>query len=292
MIENSDYLLYEQDDSLFDEQNSSLLFWTGEIHDEILNTRKNLLHYTILLIQSGSGVLKFDLKEINFFSNCILFLAPYQTFLIQPSEKIQGVRIHFISEFYCIEKNNALISCSGLLFNNYYQSNLYRFSPEYFENFFQILKSIDSEIKNKDSMSREMIVCLLKTFLISVLRKQNLETLPTHSTEDNEEFIWSKFKVLLEDKFSDYKSLRNFAFELQTTETRLKSIIKNKSNSTFAKLLRQRILLEAKRKLTLRDDKIYEIAQSLGFEDPFYFSRFFKKFSGLSPENYRQKFRN
>lgn len=44
----------------------------------------------------------------------------------------------------------------------------------------------------------------------------------------------------------------------------------------------------AKRLLEKGDKKVYEIAQELGFESSFYFSKVFKKVTGLSPREYQQ----
>jgi hypothetical protein len=47
---------------------------------------------------------------------------------------------------------------------------------------------------------------------------------------------------------------------------------------------------EAKRLLTYGDLSVKEVAYQLGFNDPFYFSNFFKKQTKLSPKLYKEKF--
>ena len=53
-------------------------------------------------------------------------------------------------------------------------------------------------------------------------------------------------------------------------------------------LLNQQLVLEAKRNLLATTSQIKEIAFQLGYEDPSYFSRFFKKHTGHTPEDFRQ----
>ena len=48
-------------------------------------------------------------------------------------------------------------------------------------------------------------------------------------------------------------------------------------------------LEKAKEYLRETDMKIYEVAEALGFENITYFSRFFKKYTNLSPKEYKEK---
>jgi AraC family transcriptional activator of pobA len=52
-------------------------------------------------------------------------------------------------------------------------------------------------------------------------------------------------------------------------------------------LINQRLLLEAKRNLVYTTLTVYQVADSLGFSEPAYFSRFFKRATGLTPKAFR-----
>ena len=70
---------------------------------------------------------------------------------------------------------------------------------------------------------------------------------------------------------------------------RLNEITRKMLGKTITQLIHDRILLEAKRELIFSGRSIKEISYELGFEDPAYFSRFFKKQSGFSPTHFRKK---
>lgn len=53
--------------------------------------------------------------------------------------------------------------------------------------------------------------------------------------------------------------------------------------------MHQRIVLEAKRDLIYTSLTINQLADSLGFADPAYFSRFFRRMTGLSPRDFRRR---
>ena len=59
------------------------------------------------------------------------------------------------------------------------------------------------------------------------------------------------------------------------------------SNSVHVRHYNERVVLETKRMLADKQLSINEIADALGFEDYSYFSRFFKKQTGMSPTEFR-----
>jgi AraC family transcriptional activator of pobA len=54
-------------------------------------------------------------------------------------------------------------------------------------------------------------------------------------------------------------------------------------------VVHQRLLLEAKRNLIYTNMTVNQLAERLGFADPAYFSRFFRRLSGASPKAFRQR---
>lgn len=65
--------------------------------------------------------------------------------------------------------------------------------------------------------------------------------------------------------------------------------VKKQLGKAPSQLIAERLILEAKRLLHLTHKSIKEIASELGFEDRFYFSRFFKKEVGVAPKIFRQQ---
>jgi len=69
---------------------------------------------------------------------------------------------------------------------------------------------------------------------------------------------------------------------------RLDVIIKEISSLSVAEHIHQKIIIEAKRELSYSSKTVQEIAYTLGYLDPSYFSRFFKKYVGIAPSLYRE----
>ncbi|WP_306353849.1 helix-turn-helix domain-containing protein [Flavobacterium sp. '19STA2R22 D10 B1'] len=100
--------------------------------------------------------------------------------------------------------------------------------------------------------------------------------------------IMERFKILLEQHFLALHKPSDYANLLHITPNVLSKRCKLYFRKTPTQLIQERIIIEAKKKIHLTRLSIKEIAFELQFQDEHYFSRFFKKITGISP----QKFRN
>jgi AraC family transcriptional activator of pobA len=83
--------------------------------------------------------------------------------------------------------------------------------------------------------------------------------------------------------------VERFARELGLSETSLNRLCRRLAGSTAFDLLQQRLALEARRRLIHAPDSVTGIASALGFKDSAYFSRFFRRHSGVSPYEFRRR---
>jgi AraC family transcriptional activator of pobA len=82
-------------------------------------------------------------------------------------------------------------------------------------------------------------------------------------------------------------SLGDYAGLLHISAKALNKVSKAKFNKTLSDLIAERIIVEAKRELYLTSKPVKQVAFELGFNDEFYFSRFFKKNVAVSPQVFR-----
>ena len=78
------------------------------------------------------------------------------------------------------------------------------------------------------------------------------------------------------------------AIQVGSTENKINGFAKKIAEDTAKNLLNDLVILEAKRCLQYEKMRINEVAYHLGFSDPYYFSRFFKKHTLKSPSKYLQ----
>jgi AraC family transcriptional activator of pobA len=95
-------------------------------------------------------------------------------------------------------------------------------------------------------------------------------------------------RELVEDQFRSERQIGFYADRLNMTADRLNDLVKRATGVTAGHLIRQRVLTEAKRELVFTNRAIHDIAYDLGFSDPSHFARFFRKQTGMTPQDFRQ----
>jgi AraC-like DNA-binding protein len=94
-------------------------------------------------------------------------------------------------------------------------------------------------------------------------------------------------EVLLENNFKTEKAPFFYASQLAITLKHLNRICNEMLQKTTTEVILARIILEAKRMLMDKKFTVNEIATELGFDDYSYFTRLFKKHTGMTPTDFR-----
>jgi AraC family transcriptional activator of pobA len=101
--------------------------------------------------------------------------------------------------------------------------------------------------------------------------------------------LFRNFQKLIEAHYADMRLPKAYADLLFITANHLNAICKEFTGIPAGKIIRERVLLEAKRLLVSQDLSMSEIANQLNFNDNSYFTKFFKKQSGLTPEEFKKQ---
>jgi AraC family transcriptional activator of pobA len=97
------------------------------------------------------------------------------------------------------------------------------------------------------------------------------------------------FRFLLEEKYLRHWPVSRYARQLNLSETSLNRVCRRLTGSTAFDLIQERLALEARRRLCYVAGSVATIGQELGFADPAYFCRFFRRHNGLSPSAFRRR---
>ncbi len=101
--------------------------------------------------------------------------------------------------------------------------------------------------------------------------------------------LFQAFRAAVEEHFAEHWPLSRYAAALHVTASRLNRVCSEMAGTSAFEVTQARLVLEARRKLVYIAAPVSRIAYELGFEDPAYFSRFFKKRSGLTPAAFRRR---
>ncbi|MEC7668862.1 MAG: AraC family transcriptional regulator, partial [Pseudomonadota bacterium] len=99
---------------------------------------------------------------------------------------------------------------------------------------------------------------------------------------------FEKLEALLTQHIKDRWSVAQYAAALSITSTQLSRITRAEAGVSASKLIDMWLFQEAQRSLAYTRMSVAEVGYTLGFEDPAYFSRAFRRHYGQSPSEYRQ----
>lgn len=100
--------------------------------------------------------------------------------------------------------------------------------------------------------------------------------------------LFTRFTVLVENHHKDHWPIARYAGELGLTPERLNRLTRAETGQSAMELVQERLTREACRRLTYIAAPIATLAFELGFDDPGYFCRFFKRRTGQNPRDYRK----
>jgi len=273
--------------TLINQQDGNLAFKIFSFHnnDHFDHLQRNN-YYTIIWVKKGDGLLKVDFSEYEFEAGTCFAFSPFQPFMFSTDKKIEGIAIHFHSDFYCIHRNPEETSCDTILFNNIYQAPYFKVDKEMETKFNFLINELTSEFSENEN--HELLIPNLKVFLgnASRIKAKSLVSTPKF-TDTKTPFVLRNLKNEIETNFKEKHSASDYADLLNISPNALAKLVKSHYNKTLTELITERIIIEAKRELYMTTKPVKEIAWSLGYKDEYYFSRFFKTNTDASPQMYR-----
>ncbi len=245
-------------------------------------------YFEILLFFGSGGSHMIDFETYPIVEMSIHFVAPGQVHALKRGANVTGYVVVFSKEFMFLNTSDKVLN-DFPAFNKTLSPVLLAKS----ELFLEIQKQVqlmELEYKGnhpfKDAILAHYISILLlkcKALLIESPFYKNTDTAARN--------LIQQFNNLLEEKFILLHKVNEYADILHVTPNHLSESIKKITSKTAGELIHQRLILEAKRLLLHSSITAKELAYSLNFNDPSYFSRFFKANTGLSPESFRKDIR-
>lgn len=243
--------------------------------------------YTIVFVEAGEGIFHADFGAFPFKGPVLLFSTPLQMIYIEQSAPCKLAMLQFHSDFYCIEYHKAQVACNGLLFNNIYIAPSVKLNDREARIFKNLLDELAEEF---DVSGCDEIVMrgYLQLFLAksSSIKTRSAANIPDPAERDEQ---MEAFRCLLDEHYLTLHKPADYAELLAMSPNNFTKRCTKYFKKSPSAMIQERLVLEAKRQLHLTRRSIKEIAYALQFSDEFYFSRFFKKFTRVSPQTFRQQ---
>lgn len=258
---------------------------------ESINSEHYSSYIKVLYLNRGCKLrVDFDVYQAN--GPTLFFISPNQVLNIEELGADAGYLIFYNRDFYCIQLHDEEVACDGLLFNNINNMPM-TVIPEHEGAFIAYLFSrIEDEFELKDGSQEEMLRTYLKQLLIKSTRlwkTQHLDGVMAASPNNDLQFF-RRFTQLVEANFKEKHNVADYAELLLIAPKTLTHRFKKLNLPQPNEIIKNRIILEAKRLLVHTDMTAKEIAYGLGYEDPAYFSRLFFIKTGQPPSGFRSRY--
>jgi len=245
--------------------------------------------FEVLYLSKGSGFHIIDGNKYEIQPPCVFFMSPGQAHKIEFSNDIEGYIFIFTSEFYLINQTNQNRLIEFPFFFTIRQENrpLMLESKQDVQFLETLFKKGIAEIEKREKFSVELLRSVLDLVLTScaVLYKPDENLLP----KGKGNIVVKKFLQLVEENYQNNLTVNEYADKLSITPNHLTQTVNQLTGKTSSQIIKAKQVLEIKRLLVHTNLSVTEIAGQLNFPDQSYFTRFFKRETGISPLQYRTK---
>lgn len=143
---------------------------------------------------------------------------------------------------------------------------------------------------SRPALGRElMLQSLISALLVWVGRREQALTQAETQAPDRGREHLQRFSHLLESRYREHRSIEQYAAEIGVSSAHLNALCRRLAGQSALQIINQRLLLEAKRCLVYTAMTVNQVSDSLGFSEPAYFSRFFKRSTGVTPKVFRMQ---
>lgn len=162
-------------------------------------------------------------------------------------------------------------------------------APEHARPIAALLEQIVRELRDNAPGRAKMQEWLVGAVLLLIARRRAIAAEADRGGPQHHDL--SHFRALVEAHFLEHWTVARYAQAMRMTEGRLNRLTRVVTGKSAFDLVQDRLMLEARRKLIYVAAPISLLAYELGFEDPAYFSRYFKARIGVTPSAFRREAR-
>jgi len=243
-------------------------------------------YYELFLIERGGGVHVIDDVSYPLADRAVHILQPGVPHYVQRTSQTRGCVVVFTLDVLAGDNNIITDSLVSFFRGTLEQPAAILSSRSFIE-----LKTLVSLMKSDESVNAHpverhtYIRSLFSAFLLTL--KPNFSV--SHGGDHSDMLsLVNRFHELVNKYYHEGLSVADYAAKLGTTEKTLGRAIKKHEQSTPAKLIRDRVMLEAIRLLQHTSYSVKEIAYHLHFSDPAHFIKVFRQEKDCTPLDYRR----
>lgn len=245
--------------------------------------------YTVMVVQGGAGWHSIDFTSYNFRSGDVFFISPGQVHTFNSVKNATGYIILFSAEFFSMRYNNNVL-LEFPFFHSHHNAPQAAIPKKAVSRIRHLIQMLEQEHTGHQPHKDKV----LRSYLNILLFELHRIYIPLHPQPDTPSnlSVVRQFEQLIEEHFTQKKQVHEYARQLCMSPNYLNSIVGRITGKSAGQMIRERVMIEARRLLIHTEMTVAEIGYELGFNDNSYFTRFFKKYAAQTPEAFRAGNRN
>ena len=249
--------------------------------------------YEILWFQEGEGRHRVDFIDYDVRPGTVFFLSPGQIHHFDHCENYKGISIRMCNDL--MKDGTATDSGISGLFLKYNAFHTYDSTPCYHIDdttaamLQPLVREMEEESFRQDEFGNiDILKSLLCIFLAKIERYGTHKKLERLETRRPSHLLFVQFRSMVEHEYKRMHTVQEYADRLHVAVRTLHKSVNDCSGKTPLTIITERVMLEAKRMVRYTDLMVKEVAAELGFEDPSYFVKLFKRETGYLPSEFQK----
>ncbi len=243
--------------------------------------------YSIMLLRNCSPVHLVDFRPVAIEPYSLLCIGSGQVHSFDPHVRYVGRAIAFTERFFAVSPQDVSFLRSTSLFNSLGEQKAIA-AGEAFEPIAEICSLIEKEQSNNDEYSSKLLHQWLYSLLILAERQQEKTGIGIAQKGIDREYTLL-FRDILERHFRQIKSVKEYAAMMKVSEWKLNQATTTTLGKAPKAMIDERVMLEAQRMMVYGSQSVKEIGFELGFDEPTNFIKYFRKHTGRTPLEFRER---
>jgi AraC family transcriptional activator of pobA len=244
-------------------------------------------YYMLVFVKHNRGRHWVDMASYERKDNALYFTSPSQILVKEAPTPFWGAYLTFTPELLALQQNASLRELP--LIQNPHNAHELLLSAADVAFVEELLTKLEAEYHRPGEWQHRMLIAHL-TVLLTYLSRLYTEQFSGAEPSADQRLL-KTYQAKIEEYFRDLHEVGAYAELLHLSAGHLSEVVKAQSGKPAIKHIHERLVLEARRLLFYTPESLKEIAFNLGFSEASYFTRFFKRETGLTPAEYRTSIR-
>lgn len=259
-----------------------------ETNSSIIGTPHSHNFYLCVLFTKGTGTHEIDFSTYDIHPGKIFFLKPGQTHFWKFETAPEGYIFFHSKAFYNMHYLPHKLSAFPFYYS--YQNPPFLDLSDDYKAIEVKYQNLYNEYLDSKPFRELKIVNTISDIYMDLTRKYAVDIDIANYSQSGYLKILEKLENFIDLHYDKEKLPKFYANKLNITTKHLNRVVKETVNKTTNQLITERVIIEAKRLIVHSNSSLFAIADTLGFKDYAYFSRYFKNRVKVTPLEFRKRY--